>query len=205
MSAAIDIGLWSLFCAGNDYDPKRGLGSPWNQGGWTYATDGRVILRFPTSEMDSPENEHRPNVGKLFDEHWGAGDMRQWPYPPIVDLCMNCGGTDEITKTLPCKRCRGSKRMDCHCCGQETDCDECDDGTRQSTDKCPCTGDAYVQLPIDAGHAIARKYVRRISRLSGVEYRDGRLGDRILFTFGDGGQGMCMSLDKTAPGYDESK
>lgn len=158
------------------------LVTPWNSGGWTYATDGHVLVRIPTGDPDTSDDKRRPAIP----QEWFATE-REWKWTtwPKRRRCQECGGAgDRQTK---CDHCSAASRKRC------ADCD----GTGLITLDCRCreTGKEIC------GVKISDHYAWLIGRLPGVEchvndapYPDGERGFLILRF--DGGEGVIVGLAK---------
>lgn len=100
------------FC--DDGTERRfGIGRPWSRGGYSYATDGHIIVRLPRLE-DVPESSDAPDAEKLFAEAL----VTQWlPVPgcrmPAPIPCRWCDGTgrDPADRRYKCYDCRGTKTV----------------------------------------------------------------------------------------------
>jgi hypothetical protein len=76
---------------------RKPIMSPWSEGDWTYATDGKLIIRVPRL-ADVPENKEAPKdlQAKIFDFHAISGEWQKipTPLPSAEDVeCETCGGT----------------------------------------------------------------------------------------------------------------
>ncbi len=100
------------FCADDD---RRNIEHPWTRDGFTYCTDGRIIIRQP-GRADVPENPSAPNAAGL----WKDFDMPQiadiheslWlslpEFPPVMfEPCEACGEAGMIGPG--CDECEGGQ------------------------------------------------------------------------------------------------
>lgn len=178
------------FC---DPDDVR-LRSPWNEGGFSYATDRAIIVRVPTNVPDSPplDGLGRPNahVNALFTSQWkDDSDFVPWPHEQCP-MCETCSGSGFMHTTGTCGECGGSGSVECQCCGSDTTCEQCEgDGIVENHPACACL-DGFTMELNESNH-ISAKYVRLISTLPGVKYRNE--DNKILFRFDGYGQGICMA------------
>lgn len=74
-----------LFCE-TDQDTRYAVQSPWNHRGYKYATDGRIIVRQPTTEPDASDGLMRPNVESIFKPF---APTEPWPEIVPLEECDN--------------------------------------------------------------------------------------------------------------------
>ena len=77
------------FCARPESNRCQ-IESPWSRGKWTYATDGKIVVRVPR-DPEVPENKLAPSAMPLFTAHFkgafGFQPLADTP-PPNVDKCQ---------------------------------------------------------------------------------------------------------------------
>ena len=73
------------FCAYKGMTPRRKyIESPWSEGDYTYATDGRIIVRIPR-DRNIPENGDCPDAERLFKQVNKEGVYKSIPHLPKKD------------------------------------------------------------------------------------------------------------------------
>ena len=145
----------SAFCSQDIY--RHELQTPWHFHGYTYATDGRVAVRIPTEEPDSPLKLIMPGQEKVKDRPshsieslFNSMRYRQQEevFPPAIPEapakpCTSCKGNGYSRR---CEECHGSGEVICPTCGHEHECRDCNGMGRvltssQSGMPCPdCAG-----------------------------------------------------------------
>lgn len=161
------------FCSTN---PTRSvaLGQPWSAGEFTYATDGRILVRVP-SRADVPENPKAPkteHIVHLFDDNPHAGEFRHLP---------------EFTKPqiTECESCKGSGQCECPRCRDEHACGACD-GTGKVEEKLP-----GVEF---GSQFVSPHYLALLATLPNVTMANGEANYEALSFRFDGGDGRLMPL-----------
>ena len=167
MSIAIE--LLKKFCSTDT--TRLAINSPFSQEQWTYATDGRVIVRVPRL-ADVPENEKAP---KNIDENiWrknpgltGWQDLPTYPKPTEVE----------------CETCGGGGVHECSC-GDSHGCANCDGSG--------IVPEPVVGVKIGRQHA-ANNYLHLLSELPSVKISESAVDEHhaLHFIF-DGGEGLLM-------------
>lgn len=163
------------FCAGLDDRPH--LRRPFTKGDYTYATDGRIMVRVPADAAP-------------FD----PCDRADIPVePPFVKLAEATFAKVEHG-TLPLLP--GDKQEECDDCdgrGHEHECPNCE----CKCDSCGGSGEQTVRPKISteiAGCTINLRYALMMLALPGVEVaQNGKKGDPLLFRF-DVGVGVVMPI-----------
>jgi hypothetical protein len=120
------------FCSTADAGPR--IATPWSAGEWSYATDGKLLVRVPRLP-DVPERSDAPALDRavfLFTEDVDWRDIPSLP-DPVMDDCRDCGGKG-LERNL-CETCEGDGKVGC-------ECDECGD-THTRTCRV-CGGDGYT-------------------------------------------------------------
>lgn len=108
--SAIDL---KPFC-GNEWEVREALRAPWVDGGWTYATNGHLIVRLPSGDAENTKTPRHPKNGPVLFGKWvdGAGDLVAFPDLPEVTTCPMCSGAghieDEHGEKDQCFNCYGS-------------------------------------------------------------------------------------------------
>ncbi len=164
------------FCSEDD-SRKDTIGLPFSEGEWTYATDGRILLRVPRL-ADVPENPKAPkNVQKnIFDLN---PISEQWQKVPVQ--------LPPLYEGEKCDLCRGEGQHECEC-GNVHDCDRC-----QGTGLLPVKG-----KPIDIGgvHSVSHIYLHKIRDIPGIEICASTNGTphALGLRFDGGGEGRLMGM-----------
>lgn len=104
------------FCA-NEWEIRDWMRMPWTANGWTYATNGHLAVRVPSTEPDTeqPGTRIRPNnIAGLFRQHLEEEQGEFLLFPPLLPVqpCMVCGGTgvvDDDDGPEACINCWGTK------------------------------------------------------------------------------------------------
>lgn len=158
---------------------RYALDKPWNKGGFTFATDGRVCVRLPTSEPDTVDDQRSPKIEDTLFE--GTGDWQKWP------KVKKCGKCENGYAKRDCRECDGLCKHTCSC-GHEHDCGECD-GEGEVETICDCRNESTRIC----GVLISNHYAWLIGRLPKVECRVSRTDQLLVFRF-DGGVGVVMGM-----------
>ena len=131
------------FCADRE-DPRPYLRQPWTRDGYTWATNGHIIIRVPVID-GIPDCPNSRDGVLLFSQQKEPID---WIPVPAV----------EPTKTEDCENCDGTGTHECSC-GTEHDCGECDGmGKVESKPQAIKVGNAFFAdhyLRLIAGWEIA--------------------------------------------------
>lgn len=120
------------FCSTDHTRPT--ILKPFTQDGFTFATDGRILVRIPAIEGgadDGPEDSIRviPSDLKNYQPvqlppNWESIIQPETP-------CHTCEGTGSIGK---CRHCQGHGEIECETCGHEEYCRPCQ-GTGKASSK----------------------------------------------------------------------
>jgi hypothetical protein len=175
--------------------------TPATIGPYTYATDGKVIVRVPADKhYEAPVDF--PLVDRL---PWDHDQLGEWVQLPILDIkprnCLACKGTG---KTTVCPECEGEGEV---CFSNDFNtydfpCETCG-GSRVisgGTDLCYlCRGTLqhvrHESFPWQRGKVNAH-YVHLLKDLPGIQFSiHGEVIDPIRFRF-DGGCGLLMPILK---------
>jgi hypothetical protein len=162
----------SKFCA--EEGRRYHLGNPFSRAGYTWATDGKILLRVPL-RADVPDVEGAPHTERVWSDAKGA-------FVPVQAFKV------PDPERMQCDVCEGRGTMhDCPDCTCE--CDECE-GTGQIEEA--------TFVSIGDGPTMQRKYALKIMALPGLEVEVPELTvERMHFRF-EGGEGIVMLM---RPGY----
>lgn len=169
MSAILDL---QKFCGDGEIDFR--IGSPFNKGAWTYATNGHVIVRvalIPGLRQDGPDAE------RIFDAASASGELSALNIPKLPKVTIT---------TEDCEKCDGSGlKHDCPAC--TCNCEEC--CGRGNYDQ---TSDKAVSVHIN-GVDFACEYIRLLGELSDLRIAEPQKEKPLRFTF-NSGEGILMPL-----------
>jgi hypothetical protein len=79
------------FCASPEANRCQ-IERPWSRGKWTYATDGKIVVRIPR-DSEVPENKLAPSAMPLFTAHFkGASGFQPIVEAPTpgIETCKLC-------------------------------------------------------------------------------------------------------------------
>ena len=169
------------FCSTDD--ERIVINEPASHGAFTWATDGRILVRVPRM-AEVPEVAEFPPVKPTWDATFDPSADFQ-PLPPLPD--------DPVPE-VPCEECEGDGWRVCLECGTEHSCGK-------------CRGAGIIEdrrWTLVGGHPFKVKYLHRIAalpdpRLAVTPMMDrGKVtGARASFIF-DGGHGVLMGLKPIA-------
>jgi hypothetical protein len=106
---------------------RKGIAQPWSAGDYTYATNGRVLIRIPRLG-DVPECALAPKAAQLFNQERGQVKRQlaeiNFIFIPEI-FCPYCNGAGKLTE---CPECHGDGKViatnfhndyevDCATCG----------------------------------------------------------------------------------------
>ncbi|MCP3177282.1 hypothetical protein MJO47_09245 [Desulfuromonas sp. KJ2020] len=194
----MDMKILESFCSQDN--EKHKLTQPFSIGEFTYATDGRVMIRVVKEEsVESIENP--VDVTKIPWDHSELDDWHPLPNYNLEDLpqekCKECRGH---LRTSECPECSGDgfvefeNTYNCY----SVDCQTCDgfgDVPDHEGDICEvCSGTGiHLRIPIAWGAShITVLYLEKIKKLPNVKmskFGDGLEPFRFIF---DGGVGLVM-------------
>lgn len=167
MTNSLTVEDLKRFCANSKESYRQSITRPFSQGDWTYATDGRVLIRVPRLD-EVPEYDDSPcDVQKrIFDEQ------------PITGWWMIL--PPDLPELLPAYKCAF--------CGDEPkpDCVECDgEGFIE-----------HSAIPVKVGkHAVSHIYLHKLKTLPGVQICESAKGElNGLGVRFDGGEGRQMPM-----------
>ena len=185
-----------LFCWSGDrcrFDTEK----PFVQGGWRYATDGKILVRQWRRDAAEARGRRLPNMAafvRLYADLFRRIEKRR-PWPPFDEAgrqytCTRCWGLG--TDVQLCPVCRGEGRL--LPTGKEQKCPTCTGMGLVSTAETlcrDCEGRTCCRLQTVLGEmTIAEPYWRLIAALPGVYLIEagGKREDPVLFGWtGDGG------------------
>lgn len=161
------------FCAKDKF--RMNILTPWNQGGYTFASDGRVIVRVDEQEVPEVSGVNRTNGNLILESHI---DVAKWisikNIEPEMHACTTCAGKGH--GPFVCDECDGAGETECYHCGQDSHCDACNGlgeyGAKGET--CPeCEGKKEVEWPYGsetpAGN-ISSTYLRLCNTLPNCQF-----------------------------------
>lgn len=216
--SAIDL---AEFCAGEDaFVIQRITSAPWSFEAYTYATDGRILVRVP--RRDDVEESAECGDRSLPLRSGPLAGLERRAYGPLPSSdriagevtpaigCRDCNGSGHVRL---CGKCKGQGTVICPICDREDDCQDCDSvGTlpataaADGTEECEnCGGDGIVS-PEEIGSDVLRfpnrclnaDYVDQIAALPDVAWSfEGTTADPVAFRFTDNGQtayGVLMPM-----------
>jgi hypothetical protein len=187
------------FCA-RSYDKREHLKTAWAHKGWTYASNGHILLRVPAPEhADTVATHGAANAGSMVDDAGKVSyiGLPNTPEPTRCDECAgvgqylqmkcpDCEGKGEFTHGVydyECRRCEGDglvRAAEGEAGGELQDCAACD-------------GIGYFRgIGSLVGNATYdRAYLHMLAKLPGVRVCTNGPGKPMHFTF-DGGEGLLM-------------
>ncbi len=127
-----DIDL-TPFCDSNI--SRFDLSRPFVRDGWLYATDGRILIRIPSSRPDTNDRPLPKTVANIMLDFAECIEWHPWPGKAYI-TCY----------TRTCWRCRGLRRVgeDVHVC-KGCECGECSGGKGVGGSECPeCDGEGAI-------------------------------------------------------------
>lgn len=160
------------FCGDPEGWNGHKLGRPFSRGEFTYATDGKILIRVPR-RADVPEREDAPAVERVL-EQAAATAFRPVNKPELP--------TETRTE---CESCHGR--------GVEHDCPDCQCTCKECSGTGSVSADAETSLSL-GGAAMSLKYARRFLTLPGLMIADPCEGAGPLAFRFDGGDGMTAVL-----------
>jgi len=171
------------FCSTDETRPM--LHEPFSCGDeWTYATDGRIMIRVLAEEYPSePQREGTPKVGPpVFPWNHAKASGGEWVKPTKAMLEIK-------VLEAECNDCDGEGRCECPHCMVVSDCTSCD-GSGKRIESKPFSFHQYT---------ISTLYIAKSCLLPGVEYYIDPKAEPmkpILIRF-DGGLGYLMGMKKS--------
>ncbi len=175
------------------------LARPFSGGGYTYATDARILVRC-AGEYAEMSKEWSSKSFAIFDDRMG----RESEIPEIeleYGNCKTCSGAGKLEK-IKCDVCNGLGKYPCPHCGKIGDCDVCYGyGYRNNCDgtcaDCGGTGRVEVRRPIAVGLYYFRDdYLRRLIKhgINKIKIMPSVLGVTTGYFRGNGFDGIIVSM-----------
>ena len=153
---------------------RRSLNTPWSEGAYSYASDGRVIIRIPRL-ADVPERDSAP---KNLDQQLFKGFPLAFPFSSITEPV-----SADYNK---CTKCYGSGERTCSECGTTHTCDQ-------------CKGNGQLASTTKIGTQLFNTHnLRLISQLCEIQWQLKSSENRIYFEF-NGGDGLISSTSEEKP------
>lgn len=153
-------------------DDSRRYDKPFIEGGYEYATDGKVAVR---RKIDAPDSSEIPikNIGKIVFEDSYPLDPNAEPIdiPPFVD-CEKCKNKAFTYTKSECDECLGEGESECNECGCVSACRECEGSGKVDTRvDCESCKERYCfdincecELAENIGIKLARNGVKQVLR-----------------------------------------
>ena len=161
------------FCG--DDDTREILKQPSSQDDWTWATDGRMVVRVPRM-ADVPEVERYPKCSMVFGQYQPDGDWQPLPKIPPQE-----------SSECSCSKCHGSGECRCKNCQCKHLCGVCD-GSGQIT---------VTTKTVIGKRSLNDFFLRKLALLPKIEVNTS--GDNpespMSFRF-DGGCGLLMPMSE---------
>lgn len=215
------------FCA-DDESLRLDLQSPFSAGEYTYASNGRILIRVPRREG---VKDGGPNLSKILPDLEVALATRSFAPVPAYEVvpgktwppetCRDCKGSGKIKS---CRKCGGEGAVECGSCGQDADCGDCEgagciavvkDAEGEDISTCEdCDGAGEVEsMQSDTpdiarfpGHDFRTEYIDLIKELPGLEVALSPApatvwGDALRAAMAfrfDGGCGLIMPIVRPA-------
>ncbi len=183
-------------------DVNHQLREPFSEGAYTYATNGRFLIRVPRI----PEiTATRPDCVKLEKLVFGVSEKNYKPllaYPePKKERCGICKGSGRSTE---CEECEGEGLIEwsTSCNEYEAECKSCHgDGRVSGSDElCPyCDGsgeiygDRFCFVPVSKDRGLNIPLLEKLKTLEGLLLGELNKNDSLIpFSF-NGGDGVVMT------------
>jgi hypothetical protein len=185
---------------------RKNINKPFTDGGYTYATNGRIIIRVPRiegiGEQEKVENFKPVEPDKLFSK---IPDYPYFPIPdipePSFDMCFKCQGTGKVKI---CPECDGAGiimfRNSYN--NYECDCETCDGdgyfrngkGNETMCEHCSGEGKIYKrENSIASGRLYQNLYLSWLKELPDCVLAEAKDLEPGHFKFTDG-DGMLMPM-----------
>jgi hypothetical protein len=183
-------------------DSRYHLSKTWVQGGYEWATDGRLMVGF-ACDLPDTEDGNFPNAASLFGSQVPLAEPLPiaLPEPDNRDVCYECRGLKMVTRYCPA--CKGDGEVECENCGNEMPCRHCggygripDYAKDERCRLCGGTGNDYADVSYAGrkfkGYFVA-KIVRYLPPARFVAARSEEVTEAMFFEF-DGGKGALMPV-----------
>lgn len=155
------------FCCLSKQPYRASITRPFSQGQWTYATDGRLLIRVPRlAEVPEYPNSPKDIQKTIFDQQQITG---QWADIPT--------GLPELAEAEKCSECGNNPKDDCWKCDG--------DGVIEP-----------MAIPVSIGkHSVSHIYLHKLKTLPGVQICESAKDDEhALGVRFDGGEGRQMGM-----------
>lgn len=204
------------FCDDSDIPARFDLNSPFEQRGWTYATDARICVRTQLQPADDAGKALRlPKADSLcWEELDAAGGWKPWPKMDYVAApdddhkCFACHGKGRVGLDVKrCPICDGDSPFYAEQMGKLCECSKklrtgrYELGFIGGTICGYCEGEGVTRKPtlqpFGSGKILlSGSYDQKIRSLGEAEYRivvSGKAGEMVGFRFA-GGQGFVATI-----------
>ena len=153
---------------------RPSLENPWSEGGFTFATNGRLIVAVERRE-DVPSREDAPKQVR---------HCLKWPIVSNPKMYRLKWQHPEIPDRVPCNVCKGTATVICGECESEIKCGDCHDGMVRNS--------VLFQVGYQYFNGV---YLSKVMALPDVRFavNYGAKGDAIYFQF-SGGDGLLLPL-----------
>lgn len=167
--------LIKTFC-GTD-ETRAILMQPFTRDGWTWATDGRIMVRVPVIP-EVPETDAIPSISEVFASN---------PEVPLHDPVP----VPDAKEPQDCTMCGATGYVYCPYCQHFETCKNCDGTGKTAFDN------RYNRWQRIDGQPFACRYTRLVMSLPGAKIGVGTVKGLpyMLFSF-DGGSGILLGLDE---------
>jgi hypothetical protein len=192
------------FCCTDENHRHYNIDVPYSQGEWTYATDGRILIRVP--RLSEVTNEKGPKSEPLFNEAI-LRPVTVWQSLPPFELkivdCQWCSGTGYMTEcpsvTNNSPICKNGEGKNCQKYNDDClksclptgkgaiPCEDCNDGKIEDPGKIIMAGSVDEEVRVSA------IYLDMIKDLPNVLIAPYDALSAIRFKF-DGGEGLIMPM-----------
>jgi len=201
----MNLDLLKTFCGTDETRPS--LMEPFSDDRYTYATDGRIIVRVPRIESITGHEKHPQYACDLFpdESHYLPVEYPQGLESFVAEPvdCECCGGTGKQSK---CRDCDGDGNKECPECGTVHKCESCRGtgliiGNRAIGDEVDCEdceGIGKIEkrfiVSLNRGAVfVDLKYIKLANTLPGLWLKYDGNQSPLYFTFA-GGDGVMMPL-----------
>jgi hypothetical protein len=195
------------FCTTDD--TRVNLLFPYTIGEFSYASDGRMMVRIPKIETDEPIPGPQSSP-RLFPTHRTAAAELPPGWQELhgeENECEGCKGSGQRYPHTMCPDCKGEGTITCEECDHERECRNCHStGTITDTTEAlltclDCDGvgrwEDTVAISVSRGVTyVSNQILKKVVALPGWKLflpREGK-GEALHFTF-EGGEGLIMPMD----------
>lgn len=133
-----------FFCSAENYRPY--LKEINLDDGYLYATDTHIIARIKKEHCvkEYSKIEKYPNGFKIYEQHKKANKISVKTgilIDKLIELYLQCE-----YKKVRCSECDGDGTNECHHCGSEYECDNCNGTGKEETNKIILTSDNEIKF-----------------------------------------------------------